>query len=288
MKQGGTLYNFFNAHSNGALVRRDVLAPLRELAAQSPTATAALEWLEREKIDIVFDRKLVERKVMGRYNRKGDKRWISLSPKFMNEPPEDRLDTLVHEIRHAWQDANGVMLPYSFMFNMQYGLKQAFLFLCLEEADAHAHGLSAGLEAVGEKADALTKQVCYITWFNERMPVYLDLFIDQWTEFLAELKMLMADDPAKMKRFLDGSTDVGVHDIDVARLAKMGAAFGSENYMQDGKFHDYVIEKILPAAAVAYRVKQGDKIVELTAAMDDLCALAPADLRAPKAPRRAA
>ncbi len=244
------LTHAFNACSYAALQRRKVLKPLRAAAAKSKTATAAFDWLSQQRnITIAFDESLADTKTIGRYNRDGKRRWITLSPKYKEHKVEEQLDTLVHEIRHAWQDSHDVMLPYNLKFNMQHGMLQAFLWLCAEEADAHAHGMVAAAEAFGATIEQpLGYQAAYIDWFTGRLPGYLEGFITEWDDLIAGVEKKVSGNAADMQAFLADCRMATQGPVDQTALRALGQTITGVNYQTNGDFSVFVQDRLIHQA----------------------------------------
>ena len=275
MKMPRTIKNLFNACSVSVLRRRAILSPLRAKAKQSPAATAAFAWLEAENIKVIIDDNCLKRKVMGRYNREGSKRWIALSPKFLDCDPVDCIDTLVHEIRHAWQDKHDLMLPYSLKFNMKHGMQQAFLWLCAEEADAHAHGLFAAGEAFGATIEQpLGYQAAYINWFTGRLDSYLDTFITEWTGLITDIEKRTAGDAAKMRDYLADCCEAEQEPLDQTVLRALGQPLIGANYQHDGDFSLWVQDVLIPKALAGPIAARQAEFIALDARMAAFTTLA--------------
>lgn len=269
------LQKIFNACAPRALQRAVILSPLREGMAKSPAATAAFDWLAQENIRIVFDKKLAERKMMGRYNRHRDDRWIALSPKFRQGEVYERIDTLVHETRHAWQDKNDLMLPYHLKFNMKHGMLQAFLWLCVEEADAHAHGMMAAAEAFGATMpQALGYQSAYIDWFTGRLGVYLDSFIEEWKGLIGDIEARTGGDAAKMRTYLDDCREADQSPVDQTTLRALGQTLTGINYQHDADFSVWVRDVLIPKALAGPIAEKTAELAQLDARMAAFTTLA--------------
>ncbi len=249
MKALRTIKNLFNTCSANGRQRRAILAPLQGEIARSPSTQAALAWMHEQNIKVVFDEACIARKVMGRYNRHGDARWIALSPHFHACEPADRIDTLVHEIRHAWQDSHEMMLPYNLKFNMKHGMLQAFLWICAEEADAHAHGMVAAAEAFGATIEQpLGYQAAYIDWFTGRLPGYLDDFITEWRDLLAGVEKKVNGNAADMQAFLADCRMAKQGPVDQNTLRALGQTITGVNYQTNDDFSVFVQDRLIHQA----------------------------------------
>lgn len=108
------------------------LEEIFKLADDVPLLKEALEWAELHGIKFFIDRKV--QGVTGYYSTGGGV--LGLSEKTAQNPAE-AVRTLVHEIRHAWQDFNGLHVK------SKAGFMKVFLSSTLIEADGMAFGLRA-------------------------------------------------------------------------------------------------------------------------------------------------
>ena len=224
---------------------------------------------------------------MARYNRNAGKRWIALSPKFKQADMHERADTLVHEIRHAWQDRHDLMLPYSLKFNMRHGMRAAFIWLCAEEADAHAHGMMAAAEAFGAKVPSpLGYQAAYIDWFTAHLGTYLDTFIAEWDGFLADIETRTQGDAVKMRAYLDDCREAEQKPVGQAVLRALGRTLTGDNYQHDNDFSRWVQDVLIPRALAGPVAAKGVALAQLDARMAAFDALAAANQNA--TPRKVA
>lgn len=284
MKALRTIKNLFTACSATGRQRRAVLAPLHKEIARSPSTQAALVWVHEQNIKIVFDEACIARKVMGRYNRHGNARWIALSPHFHSCEPADCIDTLVHEIRHAWQDSHDVMLPYNLKFNMEHGMLQAFMWLCAEEADAHAHGMVAAAEAFGVAIEQpLGYQAAYIDWFTGRLAEYLDGFIAEWNDLIAGVEKKVNGNAAGMQAFLADCHMATQQPVDHTVLRALGQTMTGMNYQTDGDFNVFVRDRLIGQAIAGPIADRQADLAALDARMAALATLA-ANQNTPKRP----
>jgi hypothetical protein len=116
------------------LRRRDDERQLKEifnLAADSPIFAAALDWANAHGVKFFIDRKTVD----WGYYRPGTG-VLGIAKNAVGNPAE-AVATIVHEIRHAWQE----------YYDMSKGdpdsFSEAFIKIALTEADAEAFGLRA-------------------------------------------------------------------------------------------------------------------------------------------------
>ena len=125
----------FYAQHDDARRREDVmkLARLFNAAAKSPLAREALAWAAAHGVDFIVDRKL---KASGMYMPAQG--ILALSEAVLDEKKiVEAVGTLVHELRHAWQDWHGLQ-PYQMR-----DVTPAYMAIAQMEADAEAYGALA-------------------------------------------------------------------------------------------------------------------------------------------------
>lgn len=111
------------------------IAKLFEVAAQSPLMKEALDWAKAHDIDFIIDRDMP---TSGTYHIGTG--ILGLSDEMLKPENHDAaIVTLVQEIRHAWQDYNGLIPPQ--------GLNEPFITSYMREAV-----LAADTEAFGSLA----------------------------------------------------------------------------------------------------------------------------------------
>ncbi len=110
-----------------------LMQEIAKLTAYSPLLAEALDWAEQRGMKFFVDHTAVN--VRGYYSAGTGILCIS---KKIAENPVDAVSTLVHEIRHAWQECNGLWSDGS------QGFSNLYITQSLVEADAKAIGLRAG------------------------------------------------------------------------------------------------------------------------------------------------
>lgn len=208
------------------------------IAAQdSPTAQRALRWAALNDLKISFA-DLPDR-VLGTYSYITGA--IALSSSCRDGMTNKGLATLVHEIRHAWQDQRG-LLPHTDGSHYRLGrleYLQAQLALC--EADAGAFGevteseLRIGRDkafALADSADRLEAfQHYFKLWFHESSGLYGRVLRDHHAQSLAAT----ASDAGL-------PTMTGINPYDHAQRINLGRDFsGNRNYIA-GMDQDYFVK----------------------------------------------
>ncbi len=118
----------------------DALDDFLTAASEIQMAEAALDWARSNNIEFIVDKTTTA----GGYYWPGTGVVALSSRKLDPEKFNDGVDALVHEIRHAWQDAQG------FFYTQEkpgVTLAQSIIIESLLEADAFAHGRLAGAQA---------------------------------------------------------------------------------------------------------------------------------------------
>ena len=106
-----------------------IIKKLFKLSAQSPLLAEALKWAEKHGVKFFIDRTVGG---CGGYYTPGTG-IIAISARDLMAPRE-LVNTLVHEIRHAWQDYHGLYVSEPGEF------REEFIKTSLQEADAYAFG----------------------------------------------------------------------------------------------------------------------------------------------------
>lgn len=164
-----------------------LLCDLCALAQNSPTAMRALHWALINDIHVSLAPR--ESNALGTYSTSDN--YVRLN---LGRGPLDAdvllvaLGTLVHEIRHAWQDAHG-LLPHISSSQMRYGrLDYALAQNALIEADAHTYGMTAVAEVtlgrreaeqLGQDLRLEGMQGFFRDWFATRAQSYGDKMREQ-------------------------------------------------------------------------------------------------------------
>jgi hypothetical protein len=208
---------------------------LAALAARTPVGEAAFDFARKNGIrvlieDLDFRGTVGDAPALGLYL--AEKNSVILSPAAAACDTTDEkcqlLNTLVHEIRHAWQwQARGGLLPTSVTDHPRCQL----LHLCQIEADAAAHGHAAMCQAEGDRTPHITLlQDYYRAWFDQHLPLYVTQFIQDF----GETEKYYAEAIAYARE--NGIAALGVATPDNGTqwpgyLAKMGACFGGGHYL---------------------------------------------------------
>lgn len=164
-----------------------LLCDLCALAQNSPTAMRALHWALINDIRVSLAPR--EGNTLGTYSTADNYVRLNLGRGTLDRDALlVALGTLVHEIRHAWQDAHG-LLPHISSSQMRYGrLDYALAQNALVEADAHTYGMTAvaevtlgkrEAEALGQDLRLEGMQGFFRDWFATRAQSYGDKMREQ-------------------------------------------------------------------------------------------------------------
>lgn len=160
-----------NAHRKGIQLRHGWFQGawrqrVLDAAQKSPIARQALEWAGAHGIDIDVVRSL--KGAHGRYDYNG-----KIKLRYRPDAKIHKVvDTLVHEIRHAWQDHYGLLYDRQYE---QLSLSDKLIVSSLVEADAMAMGRLAALECKYsvDNVDAYL-QGGFTRWFKTQVDLYHD------------------------------------------------------------------------------------------------------------------
>jgi len=221
------------------------------LAADCPLLAEALEWATQHGVKFFIDRQAVN---VGGYYQLGTG-VLALVPASLGHKPR-AAEVLVHEIRHAWQDYNG-LISWDGAAPHEGNFSNFFINNALIEADAMAYGNLASRQVIlsqtkremetearpvhlnwSLKEQALLSDESarfkerFLAWFEDdwRMNFYGDYFSKaygkKWDIYKGELPARNAEFTTK-EPHIEG---MNIHNIqDVLRL---GVNFsGTENYL---------------------------------------------------------
>lgn len=118
----------------------DALEDFLTAACEIPLVEAALDWARANNIEFIVDKTTTA----GGYYWPGTGVVALSSRKLDPEKFFEGVDALVHEIRHAWQDHQGL---FEAQERASVTLAQSIIIEGLLEADAYAHGRLAALQA---------------------------------------------------------------------------------------------------------------------------------------------
>lgn len=147
-------------------------------AQESPTAVRALQWAILNNVKMTVGG--TPHGVLGSYSCLSGK--ITMSEGLRDRIGAEEVGTLVHEIRHAWQDARGLLPHTSTAHHRLDRLDYAQAQNALCEADAAAFGkvvvleLSVGqaiarhIDRDGQRLEAMRQY--FFAWFHESSGVY--------------------------------------------------------------------------------------------------------------------
>ena len=160
------------------LCQREVVFDLlRPLAGQSTEALKAFEWLRQKGGKVLFA--ALPDGCSGYYDG-GKPPKIVLSDEYLDLKKlqtAECLATLVHETRHAWQEANTKINYHETpsYFEMQYGKRHDLYAMCLREADAFAHDQWVEAELSGKALNrTIFMQEAFIDWFEAGYEQYAE------------------------------------------------------------------------------------------------------------------
>nr|AIA18612.1 hypothetical protein [uncultured bacterium] len=259
-----------------------LLKEIFNLASRSPTAMQALDWAEQHGVQFSIDRTMTDS--FGCY-----KNGIVFIAEASSADAEDVVDTITHEIRHAWQDYHGLIRRRTDSFS------QSFIQAALTEADANAFGERAAAELrvarlkrlrkvnpkrrklknlqrslTNEKADLGKK---FLSWFSSDLPeVYGEIFsksIGRKAGVIPAIKPPAKGRPPKAgwelkERLRPLGTGVDTNHIE--DVLKLGQSFsGTENYLAQLPKEVLLKQILAPSLADTFYGAANDDQKKLTA-----------------------
>lgn len=239
--------------------RRDARA-LKDIfewvASSSPTCAEALAWAKEHDIVFFIDRKI---DFYG-YYKYGMGALAIGEAAIKGEDPHETIATIVHELRHAWQDCHGLQTHTDRSFAKaltEYGLV---------EADAEAFGMRAAAEYDAQYVEKFaglvspSREYCgknnlaenFLAWFcsAERTESYGEDAI----RYVSKTEGYDISDTDIKEDVYEFNSDLevfsGIDTEDLEDVWRLGEGFsGKGNYMKDvGR--DTLLKKILPASLV--------------------------------------
>lgn len=215
-------------HGAHRLSRQKVLARFRKLAEKSPVARAALDWAAQNNVQFI-----------NRLSCTGGRAaylvgsgiialsWLDLANPFTRSV---MLNTLVHEIRHAWQDYMGLDVRLNPGEDISHDWRRGMMQTALLEADASAHGELAMLQVRdAQVASGACMERFFWKWFNDYGNLYGQGLVDEYREAIqsdSEDENDQSDRPA-----FGEHTRPGIDPFRHEEMMKLGRMFGGGNYM---------------------------------------------------------
>jgi hypothetical protein len=211
-----------------------LLADIFRLAEKSPLVAEELAWAKENGVQFFIDHNLPAD--VGGYYMPG-MGVLAIGAKALEDPVK-AVTAIAHELRHAWQDAQGLFNTFSYNYT-EHALKNALI-----EADAQAFGWRAEDQfngvAIADEAAGLREK--FLMWFKSEAPQkygvadvqsYLQNYGLATTISIAQLE---TGAPATGDEFNAAAEPLG-EGVDITNMndvAKLGATFlGAANYMAD-------------------------------------------------------
>lgn len=238
------------------------------MAVKVPALKEALDWANAHGIDFIIDRNMA---AWGMYHPGTG--ILSVSEKlFEQDRKEILVEALTHEIRHAWQDWNGLLPAPSTSFTGLY-IGQALI-----EADAYAYGFQAKHQynmsrGATAKSDPWILREGFDHWFSSSMASSYGVrtlaafgrssnkpFVprDKFENTVAERSAVIPEFRHPRKHpFPKGISP------DDDSLAKLGRGFTGGGSYFNRKMRDKIIRKVFATSAAMVFFKQESKPHEM-------------------------
>lgn len=195
-----------------------------QLAQASPMARAALGWARQN--DIVF---AVDLEGSGGYYVQ-DTGVVVLSYKKQVSPMS--VETLVHELRHAWQDHKGLLPVVSGSVAMVTNPVVSLQQTAYVEADAYAHGRLAARQAEGHTDEPRQALRHYFhAWFDAYAKVYQQHYIAYRMRCLKPTSNQPQRRGFIFSQTLNALQQPGIAPESAADIEKLGRSFTGLRYL---------------------------------------------------------
>lgn len=249
---------------------QDDLKTVFNLAAQVPALKEALTWAEQNGIKFFVDRSA--KGVRGYYMPTTGV--VALAEHCL-KAPSVAVGTIVHEIRHAWQDFHG------FMPSHEKGFSWYFLQMAMTEADA----VACQNKAINEYSKAfkvkdifvpehLSKIQFFKNWFTERSDFYQKYASESYDVGFYETarRMEWEYNPRSVRKF----PGPGANLSDIRKTERIGAGFISGKNYLTGKlpahlFSEFVSKKFGASVSVHLKTPNWGIIKERRKMARDMC-----------------
>lgn len=215
-------------------VVRHVRSCLDEAAALSPTFKAALDYAVASGLIIQCKRLNKNSDSAASYSLRSRKITLGIND---GDDVDDLINSLTHEIRHAWQHAEGLMSYGENFYKTDPVL--AMLKLSLQEADAYAHGERAQHEylkdraGVALRAHSITMREDFAYWFYVQCGSYCDTQLDLSQIALRHPRLFGLTQGVMDIGRARGQAQGSLDPYRKSELVKLGRSFGGGNYMVD-------------------------------------------------------
>lgn len=209
-------------------------------AQKSPLAMRALEWAQAHDIGIILDR---QAKGAGAYYLPGAG-VAAILPAYLGNKNYFDVVSLVHEIRHAWQDMQGLLPSWKQdRFMAQGNVVSSILQSAVLEADAHAHDRAVMRECLGGATTVDDLRADFANWYQAKGAFYTGLERDKHAAVLQigdaaypDFNIEVAPQETLLRR-------IGVQAERGEDIVRLGKSFNGKNYLA-GWFGDAVARRL--------------------------------------------
>ena len=207
-----------------------------ERAKRSPTAMRAIEWAKAHNIGIILDR---QAQGAGAYYLPGAG-VAAILPAYLGSKDYFDVVSLVHEIRHAWQDLHGLLPSWKQDRFMAGGnVVSSILQSAVLEADAHAHDRAVLRECMGGTTSVDNLRADFANWYATKGRFYTHLERDKHAAVLGVGTASYPDFNIEVQPQETVLRRVGVLADRGEDIVRLGKSFSGQNYLA-GWFSDAV------------------------------------------------
>lgn len=207
-----------------------------ERAKKSPTAMRALEWARAHDIGIILDR---QARGAGAYYLPGAG-VAAILPAYLGRTDYFDVVSLVHEIRHAWQDLHGLLPSWKQdRFMAQGNVVSSILQSAVLEADAHAHDRAVMRECKGGTTTVDNLRADFANWYAVKGGFYTGLERDKHAAVLQVGTASYPDFNIEVQPQEVLLRRIGVQSERGEDIVRLGKSFNGKNYLA-GWFGDAI------------------------------------------------
>lgn len=205
-------------------------------AQRSPTAMRALAWAQAHNIGIILDR---QAQGAGAYYLPGAG-VAAILPAYLGNTDYFDVVSLVHEIRHAWQDLHGLLPSWKQdRFMADGNVVTSILQSAVLEADAHAHDRAVLRECRGGSTTVDHLRGDFAKWYDTKGRFYTQLERDKHAAVLGVGTAQYPDFNIEVQPQEVALRRIGVLAERNEDIVRLGKSFGGQNYLA-GWFNDAI------------------------------------------------
>lgn len=213
-------------------------------AQKSPVARAALDWAHKHDIVFAID---AQAHAGGYYlNGTGI---VAVCRNSLLNGLDYAVGTLVHEIRHAWQDHNGLLCHRTPAGMREDNLASGIMRQALYEADAHAHGELARRECQGYDVPPVEiLQQAFAQWFHQKTRYYFPVHRDHYAVAFGIKGYKRHNYNTEIRENRPLRRAHGADPLQASYTEKIGRSFAGVHYLR-GPLRDRLLRRYLSTEA---------------------------------------